>query len=55
MFTQTKFVGHDVKAIEKFYKQQLKAAKKFAKSDEEAAEIAWSMVEYYKHQFRVFA
>lgn len=55
MFRQMDYVGYDVKAIEKFYKQQFKAAKKLKKSDEEAHKLAAFFVDYYKHQFRAYA
>lgn len=55
MFRKSEYQGYDLKAMEKFYKQQFKQAKKLRKSDEEAADLAAYMVDYYKHQFRAFA
>ena len=55
MFVKTEFKGYDVKAMERFYKKQFRQAKKLGKTDEEAHELAKWMLEYYKHQFRVFA
>lgn len=55
MFNQTEYQGMDIKKMEKDFKRMTKQYQKMGNSLESAQEKAKDMVEYYKHQYRIFA
>jgi hypothetical protein len=55
MFTQTEYKGLDTKKMKKDFNRMKKQYMKMGNSDAKAEEKALFMVDYYKHQYRVFA
>lgn len=55
MFNQSEYKGMNVKKMEKDYKKMVKSYQKMGNSLEAAEGKALEMIEYYKHQYRVYA
>jgi hypothetical protein len=55
MFIQTELKGFDTKQMEKDFKKMVKQQLKMGKSQEEAETQAKWFIDYYQHQYRVFA
>jgi hypothetical protein len=55
MFNKTEFKGYNVKQMEKDFKKMTKQYLKMGKSQQEAEEKAKWFIDYYQHQYRVFA
>lgn len=55
MFNQTEYKGMDVKRMEKDFKRLVKQNLKLGKSQEESENSAKWFIDYYQHQYRVYA
>ena len=55
MFKQTEYKGYDTKKMEKDFKRLTKQYIKMRNTQEEAEEKAKWFIDYYKHQYRIFA
>lgn len=55
MFKQTEYKGYDIKKMEKEFKKLVKQYMKMGNTEQKAEEKANFFIEYYKHQYRMYA